>query len=91
MSIRSNGHRLQYELDVRCMSARNLAHLTGLSDATVSNALASRCIAAASMRLIADVLATTPVSDFMRDLIGPYVPPPSDPGEGTGPTAEAEA
>jgi lambda repressor-like predicted transcriptional regulator len=76
MSVRLSGHRLQHELALRCMSARDAAKKTGLSDATWSAALSSRYIAEASARLICEFLDTTPVSEFMQKLIGPYVPPP---------------
>jgi transcriptional regulator with XRE-family HTH domain len=90
MSIRANGHRIRYELDLRCMSARDLAHRTGLSDATVSNTLKSRRIAEQSLELIAKVLESIPVSEFMRKLIGPYVPPTTDEQEPTLRPSEQE-
>ena len=85
MSIPANGHRLRYELAVRCVSATNLAKRTGLSDATVSNALKSRRIAETSLELIAEVLESIPVRECVRKLIGPYVPPRPDEEEPTPP------
>jgi lambda repressor-like predicted transcriptional regulator len=76
MSVLLNADRLRYELAIRCMSAREAAKKTGLSDATWSAALSSRYIAEASARLICDFLDTTPVSEFMEKLLGPYAPPP---------------
>jgi transcriptional regulator with XRE-family HTH domain len=77
MSIRLDADRLRYELAVRCMSQHDLAKKTGLSDATISSPFAGRPIAEASADLIRDVLETTPASEFMKKLIGPYVPPPA--------------
>jgi hypothetical protein len=91
MSIQVDGHRLRYELDLRCMSATVLAKRTGLSDATVGKALASQRIAEESMRLIVAVLENTPVGDFMRKLIGPYAPPRADAEELPSAPTELEA
>jgi hypothetical protein len=89
MSVGFDGHRLRYEFAIRLLSARDVAKKTGLSDATVSAARNSRCIAEASASLICEVLDTTPVSEFMRKLLGPYVPPPGADPPPTPPTDEA--
>jgi hypothetical protein len=78
MSVHLNAHRLGYELAIRCRSQHDLAKETGLSDATISAPFAGRPIAEASARLICDVLDRTPVNEFMKKLIGPYVPPPAE-------------
>jgi transcriptional regulator with XRE-family HTH domain len=78
MSVIVDADRLRYELRLRGLSPHNLARATGLSDATVSAALHGRAIAEISLKLIADFLERTPVSEFMRKLIGPYAPPSAD-------------
>jgi hypothetical protein len=77
MSVLINPEVLRHELAVRCMSQHALAKKTGLSDATISSPFAGRPIAEASADLIRYVLETTPASEFMKKLIGPYIPPPA--------------
>jgi transcriptional regulator with XRE-family HTH domain len=90
MSIRLDVHRLRYELALRCISQHDLAKRTGLSDATISAPFAGRPIAEASAELIRDVLDTTPASEFMRKLIGPYAPPPTNDKNAPDPPRERE-
>jgi transcriptional regulator with XRE-family HTH domain len=72
------------------MSQHDLAKKTGLSDATISAVFAGRPIAEASAELICNVLDTTPVSEFMDKLIGPYVPPPAEEEAPRDPRGEQE-
>jgi transcriptional regulator with XRE-family HTH domain len=90
MSVRFNPDVLRYELALRCMSQHDLAKKTGLSDATISAPFAGRPIAEASAELICDVLDTTPVSEFMRKLIGPCAPPPAENEAPRDPASEHE-
>ena len=90
MSVRLDADRLGYELALRCMSQHHLAKKTGLSDATISAPFAGRPIAEASAELICHVLDATPVSDFMKKLIGPYVPPPAEDEAPRDPRVEEE-
>jgi transcriptional regulator with XRE-family HTH domain len=90
MSVHLDPHRLRYELALRCMSQHDLAKKTGLSDATISAPFAGRAIAEVSAELICHVLETTPVREFMRKLIGPYVPPPAEDGAPRDPHGEEE-
>ena len=90
MSVHLDPHRLGYELAVRCMSQHALAKKTGLSDASISAPFAGRPIAEVSAELICHVLETTPVNEFMKKLIGPYVPPPAEGEAPRGPRGEQE-
>lgn len=90
MSVHLDAHRLRYELALRCMSQHDLAKKTGLSDATISAPFAGRPIAEASTELICDVFETTPVREFMKKLIGPYVPPPAEDEAPRDPRGEQE-
>jgi Bacterial regulatory proteins, lacI family len=91
MSVCIDTHRWKYELKLRCMSRHDLAKLAGVSDATVSAAFAERPIAEISFKLMVDVLERTPVSEFMKRLVGPYVPPPADEDSREGLRSEHEA
>jgi DNA-binding Xre family transcriptional regulator len=90
MSVLLDAHRLGYELALRFLSQHDLAKKTGLSDATISAPFAGRPIAETSAELICNVLEATPVSEFMKKLIGPYVPPPAEGEAPRDPRSEQE-
>ena len=74
MNAPINAVQLRYELDIRGMSPLDLARTTGLSPATVSNALAGRPISADSKRRIAEALAATPENEILKRLVPPIRP-----------------
>lgn len=63
MGIRFNGPKLKREMARRGLRTRDLAELTGYSDATISHARAERDVAAATFRKITRVIADTPPID----------------------------
>jgi transcriptional regulator with XRE-family HTH domain len=71
MNAPINAAQLQYELDIRGMSQLDLARETGLSNATVSNALAEKPISADSKSRIAKALAAMPVDEILARLVRP--------------------
>jgi transcriptional regulator with XRE-family HTH domain len=71
MNAPINAAQLQYELDIRGMSQVDLARKTGLSNATVSNALAEKPISADSKSRIARALAAIPVNEILKRLVRP--------------------
>lgn len=56
---------------IRGLSAVNLAKQARLSNATISNALAGKPIAEASIMLIVEVLKATAPSEFLTRLVAP--------------------
>lgn len=76
MSTPLNAEVLRHEAALRGWSASDLAKEAGLSDATVSSALAGKPISAASLKLMATALKRAPVDEVIERLLGRGVLPP---------------
>ena len=70
MSVPLDRQRLDRELALRGLTARELAALAGVGEATISRARNGRTVTPATMRKLAVALTSVPVVTGAADIIG---------------------
>jgi transcriptional regulator with XRE-family HTH domain len=70
VSVRLNAGRLRYELDRRAWTNAELATAAGVSNPTVTAALAGKAVSPRTLRLIARALAAAPALENVEVLLG---------------------